>query len=95
MVIFFAFLVINLKVMHYACSSLCTVVLFYQILASAFDTVNPENPGFANITINVQRNVNSPRFVQSDYSTNILETTAVGTTVVMLTATDDDQVCLN
>lgn len=54
--------------------------------------MNPENPGFANVTINVQRNVNSPRFVQSDYSANILETTTVGTTVVILTATDDDQV---
>lgn len=68
-----------------------TKYFFFQITAYVFDDANPENQIFTNLTITVKRNENQPRFERSEYTTNALEITPIGTSLVQLTATDRDQ----
>jgi len=61
-----------------------------------YDSFNPEVKGSGNLTINVKRNDEGPRFDPGDYTAEILETTMIGTTVVTVHAVDDTEVsCMN
>ena len=47
---------------------------------------------FSYVTVIVQRNQNSPIFFPSTYTERIPETTAIGTDVVTVAATDNDTI---
>lgn len=56
---------------------------------NVYDDANPENIGSGNVTINVRRNEQGPRFDRTDYSETLLETIPLGTTVVTVRAEDE------
>ena len=64
--------------------------LIFQVSVIVYDNVNPEKIGMGNLTISVRRNERGPRFDRTDYTETLLETTLIGTTVVTLRATDED-----
>lgn len=59
-----------------------------KVSVIVYDDANPENVGRGNLTVNVRRNEQGPRFDRTDYSENVLETIPIGTTVVTLKAED-------
>jgi hypothetical protein len=62
----------------------------YQMLAYVYDTDNPENRAYANVTIAMKRNENKPRFEKSDYLETILEIEAIGSSITQVKANDRD-----
>ena len=57
-----------------------------------YDTAYPEQTSTATVPISVTRNDAAPIFSQAEYSTEIAETQRLGSSVLQLTATDNDQV---
>ena len=71
-----------------------TFCYFIQVSAVVYDSLNPEVKAYGNLTITVERNDKRPKFDPVDYSTEILETTTIGTTVATVHAVDDNEVKL-
>ena len=63
-----------------------------QLTAIVYDDLYPDTRATGNLTVEVQRNVQPPRFTQQDYSVNVLEIAAVGSRVAQVQATDQDGV---
>ena len=57
-----------------------------------YDDANPDEKAYANLTITVRRNEKKPRFEKSDYTSQILEITPIGTQVVQVQASDEEGV---
>ena len=72
-------------------SSEFTTFLF-QIEVVAYDTAYTDQVTTATVPIMVSRNAWAPVFSQPEYSISITENHRLGTSVLQLTATDDDQV---
>ncbi len=73
--------------LHFICPFLC---LFCQVTAHVYDDANPENIASTNLTINVRRNENAPRFDRGEYAVNMLEIDPIGSEIVQLEASDRD-----
>lgn len=58
----------------------------------AFTTANPTQQTTAVVNITVSRNENGPVFVQSVYSTDAMESMSLGAIVIVVNATDLDNV---
>ncbi|KAJ8316548.1 hypothetical protein KUTeg_005899, partial [Tegillarca granosa] len=63
---------------------------FYRLRIEAKDGGTPALSATALVEITVQRNLFTPSFTNLTYETTILETQAIGTTVIRLLATDQD-----
>lgn len=61
-----------------------------QVTAHVFDEANPETIASTNLTINVRRNENAPRFERGEYRVEVLEIAPIGTELVQLEASDRD-----
>lgn len=59
------------------------------------DSGNPEKSATTTLTIPVVRNVHGPIFEKQNYQAEITENTAVGTSILEVKASDDDQVCFS
>ena len=64
--------------------------LMLQINVQARDLGAPARYGYAVCTVSMQRNFNPPVFVQPSYSATIMETYALGDTILRVNATDRD-----
>jgi protocadherin Fat 4 len=64
----------------------------YTVSAIVYDDANPEQTTSTNLTINVKRNENKPKFMQNDYSVKVLEIVPVGSIITQVRATDSDGV---
>lgn len=76
-------------------SSVMSDALFtnpYLLRLLAYDNAYPSTFGTATVTININRNPNSPRFLNTQCRGSIPEETTVGTIVFNATAVDDDGV---
>lgn len=58
----------------------------------AYDSTTPQQRATADVQITVLRNVNLPVFNTETYTVTIQEETAVGTSILRVTATDADAV---
>ncbi len=68
----------------------------YTLRILAKDGGTPPNTATATVAINVDRNLNSPKFTNNTYKVDIPETLPAGSTVTAVTATDTDtSVCIN
>ncbi|KAJ8319080.1 hypothetical protein KUTeg_004171 [Tegillarca granosa] len=61
----------------------------YTLQVQAYDTVYPLDIAVANVTINILRNINPPRFTRN-FVTTISEDTGLGVSILRVNATDDD-----
>lgn len=68
-----------------------TTVLF-QLRLLAYDTAYPSQIAYTNITINVNRNPNAPRFNPQSYERTITEDFTLGRSLVQIEASDPDGV---
>lgn len=66
-----------------------------QLKVLAEDGGTPPNRATATVTIQVQRNLNKPKFNPERYEVEVLETMLVGDPVVKVTAEDADRVVGN
>ena len=57
-----------------------------------YDTGNPEEKAFTEMTIFVNRNENSPTFTRDVYDRTVLENSALGAVITQVEASDDDEV---
>ncbi len=57
-----------------------------------FDSGNPEERAFTEMTIFVNRNENSPSFSRELYQRTVLENSALGAFLLSVEATDEDEV---
>ena len=55
--------------------------LLLQLTVSVYDSANPEQKAYANLTITVERNENRPTFQPNEYFSSEYEIISVGTTV--------------
>ena len=62
---------------------------------SAFDSSNPDQKIYADLIITVTRNENGPTFRESRYEEQILENAQLGSSIVKVEATDEDEVSLS
>ena len=56
------------------------------------DSAKPDNFAETSVTIPVRRNVHAPSFLSQTYAQTIFENLAVGSSVLQVNATDDDNV---
>lgn len=63
-----------------------------QLEIAAYDSAFPNNRVMEQLSINVLRNPNAPRFDQNSYSKRISETFPVGEIILQVAATDQDSV---
>ena len=61
-----------------------------QLLVTAYDTAVPEITASETVVIQINRNLNTPRFGLANYRATIYDYLGVGTSVVQVTATDAD-----
>lgn len=66
----------------------------FQLRVVAYDNLTPYQRATADVTISVRRNVNVPIFQPDRYTQTIAEDTDVGTSILRVTATDLDNVCV-
>ncbi len=64
----------------------------FQLQISVYDTGNPEEKAFTEMTIFVNRNENSPIFTRDVYDRTVLENSALGAVIIQVEAKDDDEV---
>ena len=57
-----------------------------------YDSENPDNVARTNLTVTVKRNEYKPRFNQGEYSKTILEIQPIGSTVLRVSASDQNKV---
>lgn len=58
------------------------------------DSAYPDQPSTATVPIQVTRNENAPIFATADYNVNLAENHRLGSSVVQVSASDDDGVKL-
>ncbi|XP_074647699.1 protocadherin Fat 4-like [Tubulanus polymorphus] len=64
----------------------------YQLRVKACDPAHPDNCGFTNVNINVNRNLHQPVFTPStSYISSVNDTIPVGTPIETIRATDSDK----
>lgn len=63
----------------------------FQLRVKVYDVATPDRAAFQDVRINVLRNTNAPQ-IRSFYSVDIYDTDLVGSMVIMLNATDADNV---
>ena len=59
---------------------------------AAYDSGNPHQKVYTDMTISVRRNINSPVFQETTKEVTILGNTQLGATVFTVSARDDDKV---
>ena len=59
---------------------------------AVYDSGNPEEKAYTEMTIFVNRNENAPTFTRELYQRTVLENSGLGSSLLMVEATDDDQV---
>ncbi|XP_016110127.1 protocadherin Fat 4 [Sinocyclocheilus grahami] len=65
---------------------------FYQLLIQVEDKGEPKKFGFLQVNVTIQDiNDNPPAFDQDQYQTSVFEDTAIGSSVLQITATDLDE----
>ncbi|XP_060080745.1 protocadherin Fat 4-like, partial [Ylistrum balloti] len=60
----------------------------YQLRVIAYDSVYPENPATATVSVFVSRNSNAPVFIDTPYSRTVYDHIPLGTRIVDINATD-------
>lgn len=65
-------------------------LFLFKIRLLAADGGSPRRTSTATVLVTVRRNLVRPAFVANFYNETILETTAVGQTIVTVRATDSD-----
>ena len=68
--------------------------VFFQLRIVVYDRANPAEKATAAITIEVNRNENSPSFTESTYRVDAVETMDLGSFIADVNATDSDGVRL-
>ena len=63
----------------------------FQLRVTMLDDGNPEKVATAAVTIPVTRNVNAPKFSNSNYENTVNENIDVGLSILKVSATDADQ----
>ena len=69
-------------------------MFFFQLRIVVYDRANPAEKATAAITIEVNRNENSPSFTESTYRVDAVETMDLGSFIADVNATDSDGVRL-
>ena len=67
------------------------LIFFWQLRVVARDGGTPPRTDTTVATVNVNRNLNKPRFEPSRYQATILETTTIGEVVATVSADDQDR----
>ncbi len=70
------------------------IATFYSLRVQVYDSANPNQKAQTVINIQVRRNINSPVFSKSNYEAAVVETYPIGASVVSVSASDADEVCL-
>jgi len=66
------------------------------VTVAVYDSANPEQKAYTNLTLSIKRNENKPRFIKYDYTANILEIAAVGTVIAQVgSAVSHDIIVIN
>lgn len=65
---------------------------FYTLVLEAFDSANPRRRAQTTLTVEVQRNRNTPRFSENPYTATANESYALGQSIVIVKAEDKDNV---
>ncbi len=67
------------------------VIYIYQVRVEVADGGNPARTRTAILTVNIQRNLATPIFAQTNYKTEILEIQTIGQSILKVQARDADQ----
>ena len=84
-IIWLSYLLFNSDVLFYIKKNLLQI----RVLVS--DSGIPKKTDTTVVTVNVDRNLNSPHMTQDEWKVNILETQNLGVPFIQVAATDDDQ----
>ena len=64
----------------------------FQLTVVAYDSTYPENEATATVSILVERNPHAPEFDDNNYQKTVDEKFALGSVVMEIRATDEDEV---
>ena len=66
--------------------------ILFQLQLSVYDSGNPEEKAYTDMTIFVTRNENPPTFTRELYQRTVLENSGLGASLLNVEANDDDKV---
>lgn len=69
-------------------------VVYFQLEVLAYDPQYPVDFATATVTLSISRNENVPIFSPPTYRVTISETAIIGSSVIRVTASDNDGVCI-
>ena len=67
----------------------------WQVRVRARDGGTPERSDVTLVKINVERNLEAPKFEPEEYDVTVMETVALGDSIIKVRATDGDRLVSN